>query len=213
MAGGIQAAGLVRYTAVMAAVPDTQPDHRAVDNRRGIVTLITGWLILAVAAVTFILPLGDPRHAGTMLGLLLLGAGALEMVAGSQRRAALIPSVAAGLLTAAIGVLFLTGEWRGYIPAVNIVMIWLVLHSMLLLFATLAGGTSSVRKWTGIAAATDFLLGALLLIGVSIASLVYNLFGPTEYLIARFAWILALSFVATGTMLLEVANCEREGAA
>jgi len=204
----------MRYTPVMAAVPDSQPrDGRAANQRRGTVTLITGWLILAVAAMTFVLPLGDPRHAGTMLGLLLLGAGGLEMVAGSQRNAARFPSMAAGLLTAAAGVLFLTGDWRGYIPAVNIVLIWLVLHSLLLLLATLRGGTSSVRKWTGIAAATDFLLGVLLLIGVSISSLVYNLFGPTEYLIASFAWILALSFVATGTMLLEVANCEREGAA
>ncbi|MCW3798256.1 hypothetical protein OMW55_10630 [Sphingomonas sp. BN140010] len=204
----------MRYTPVMAAVPDSQPnDRRAVDNRRGIVTLITGWLILAIAAMTFILPLGDPRHAGTMLGLLLVAAGGLEIVAGSQRNAARLPSMAAGVLTAVVGVLFLTGEWRGYIPAVNVVLIWLVLHSMLLLLATLRGGTSSVRKWTGIAAATDFLLGALLLIGVSISSLVYNLFGPTEYLVASFAWILALSFVATGTMLLEVANCEREGAA
>ena len=69
-----------------------------------------------------------------------------------------------------------------------------------------------MKRWTGIAAATDFLLGALGVLGVSIASLVYNLFGPTEQLIASFAWVLALSFVATGTMLLEVANCEREGA-
>jgi len=188
-------------------------DSRSANQRRGIVTLVTGWLILAVAAVTAILPLGDPRHAGTMIGLLLLGAGGLEMVAGSQRNAARWPSMGAGLLTAATGLLFLTGEWRGYIPAVNIVLIWLVLHGILLLLATLRGGTSAVRKWTAIAAATDFLLGLLLLIGVSIASLVYNLFGPTEFLVASFAWILALSFVATGTMLLEVANCEREGAA
>jgi len=198
----------MRYTAAMAA-----PDPRSADQRRGTVTLISGWLILAVAVVTAILPLGDPRHAGTMIGLLLLGAGGLEMVAGSQRNAARLPAMAAGLLTAAAGVLFLAGKWRGYIPAVNIVLIWLVLHSLLLLLATLRGGTSSVRKWTAIASATDFLLGLLLLIGVSIASLVYNLFGPTEYLVASFSWILALSFVATGTMLLEVANCEREGAA
>jgi hypothetical protein len=121
--------------------------------------------------------------------------------------------MAAGLLTAATGVLFLMGGWRGYIAAVNVVIIWLALHSLLLLLATLRGGTSGVRKWTGIAAVADFLLAILLLIGVSIASLVYNLFGPTEELVASFSWILALSFAATGTMLLEVANCEREGAA
>ena len=198
----------MRYTAVMEA---TDPAHA--NQRRGIVTLVTGWLILAAAAVTFALPWGDPRHAGTMIGLLLLAAGVLETVAGSQRNAARLPALAAGLLTAAAGLLFLVGGWRGYIPAVNIVIFWLGLHSLLLLLATLRGGTSSVRKWTGIAAAADFLLAILLLIGVSINSLVYNLFGPTEELVASFSWILAVSFAATGTMLLEVANCEREGAA
>lgn len=182
------------------------------DHRRGVLTLITGWLVIALAAVTFVLPLGDPRHAGTMIGLLLVGAGVLETVAGSQREAARLPSVGAGALTVGAGVLFLTGEWRGLVPAVNIVAIWLGLRSLLLLVATWRAGTSSIRRWTAIAAATDFLLAILLFVGVSIASLVYNLFGPTEQLIASFSWVLAVSFLATGTMLLEVANCEREGA-
>lgn len=183
------------------------------DRRRGNLTLITGWLVIAVAAVTFVLPLGDPRHAGTMIGLLLVAAGVLETVAGSQREAARLPAVGAGALTIGAGVLFLTGEWRGLIPAVNIVILWLGLRFVLLAAATMLAGTSSIRRWTAIAAATDFMLGLLLLVGVSIASLVYNLFGPTEQLVASFSWVLALSFLATGTMLLEVASCEREGAA
>lgn len=183
------------------------------DNQRGTLTLISGWLVIAVAAVTFALPLGDPRHAGTMIGLLLLASGAIEAIAGSQREAARIAAVAAGLLTVGAGLMFLTGEWRGLLPAVNIVAIWLALRCLVLLVATWRAGTSSIRQWTAIAAATDFLLAALLIVGVSIASLVYNLFGPTETLVASFSWILALSFLATGTMLLEVANCEREGAA
>ena len=39
--------------------------------------------------------------------------------------------------------------------------------------------------------------------------LIVSLFGPTPPLIAHFAWILAISFVATGSMLLEVASCAR----
>jgi len=191
----------------------TNPEHDPNDQRRGMLTLVTGWLVIAIAAVTFVLPLGDPRHAGTMIGLLLLAAGVLETVAGSQRDAARLPAVGAGALTIGSGVVFLTGEWRGLIPAINIVVLWLGFRSLLLLLATWLAGTSSIRKWTGIAAATDLLLAVLLAIGVSIASLVYNLFGPTETLVASFSWILALSFLATGTMLLEVANCEREGAA
>jgi len=53
-------------------------------------------------------------------------------------------------------------------------------------------------------------LAVLLFAGLSIATLVVSLFGPTQPLIASFAWILAASFVVTGTLLLEVASCERE---
>jgi len=37
-------------------------------------------------------------------------------------------------------------------------------------------------------------------------------FGPTQELVAAFAWVLAASFVANGMMLLEVSSCERDSA-
>jgi hypothetical protein len=55
----------------------------------------------------------------------------------------------------------------------------------------------------------DFLLAVLLITGLSIATIVISLFGPTPPLIASFSWVLAASFVVTGTLLLEVASCER----
>ena len=60
--------------------------------------------------------------------------------------------------------------------------------------------------------ATDFVLGLVLLIGLSLSTVVVLLFGPTPAVVASFAWIVALSFVATGLLLLEVASCERSGA-
>ena len=66
--------------------------------------------------------------------------------------------------------------------------------------------------WTSLSAAMDFLLGIVLLLGLQIATFVIALFGPTQPLIASFAWVLALSFVVTGTLLLEVSSCEREEA-
>jgi hypothetical protein len=56
----------------------------------------------------------------------------------------------------------------------------------------------------------DLILGLVLLVGLSIAALVYTLFGPTSPLIASFAWILALSFVVNGLLLLEVASVARQ---
>jgi hypothetical protein len=46
--------------------------------------------------------------------------------------------------------------------------------------------------------------------GLSITTIVISLFGPTEPLVASFAWFLAASFVANGLLLLEVASCERQ---
>jgi hypothetical protein len=68
----------------------------------------------------------------------------------------------------------------------------------------------SVRVWTGISAGVDLLLGLLLMAGLSITTIVVSLFGPTEPLVASFAWFLAVSFVVNGLLLLEVASCERE---
>jgi uncharacterized membrane protein HdeD (DUF308 family) len=180
---------------------------------RARVTSTVAWLIITLAAASALLPLDDHLRGPALMGWLLIAAGTLEVVAGTQRRAARIPAIFAGLATAGVGTLFVTGGSRGLLAAATLVTVWLLLRGLVLVLVTVAAGSSSVRKWTLIAAATDFLLGALLLLGVSIASLVYNLFGPTEQLIASFAWVFALSFVATGTMLLEVANCEREGAA
>ena len=45
--------------------------------------------------------------------------------------------------------------------------------------------------------------------GLSIATLVVTLFGATTPLIASFAWVLALSFLVNGMMLLQVASAAR----
>ncbi|MDL2341321.1 MAG: hypothetical protein QFB89_08335, partial [Pseudomonadota bacterium] len=61
-------------------------------------------------------------------------------------------------------------------------------------------------------AGMDFLLAVLLVAGLSIATLVVSIFGPTQSLLASFSWVLAASFVVSGNLLLEVANCERDSA-
>lgn len=182
------------------------------NSSRALLTTIAAWLIIALGVGAALLPFDDHLRGPVLIGWLLIGAGTLEAIAGTQRRSAMIPGVFAGLATVGIGVLFVMGGSRGLLAAATLVTVWLLLRSLVLVLVTVASKGSSIRRWTLIAAATDFLLGALLLLGVSLASLVYNLFGPTEQLVASFAWVLALSFFTTGTMLLEVASCEREGA-
>ena len=65
----------------------------------------------------------------------------------------------------------------------------------------------------GLSAGMDFVLAALLIAGLSVATLIVSIFGPTPQLIASFAWVLAASFVVNGLLLLEVASCERTNGA
>ena len=120
--------------------------------------------------------------------------------------------MAAGIVTALAGLLFIVDPETHFFPRVVPIIGWLLLRSLILLGA-LTETSGSVRRWTAISAGLDFLLGVLLITGLSISTIVISLFGPTQELVATFAWILAASFVVNGLMLLEVASCERGEAA
>jgi hypothetical protein len=109
--------------------------------------------------------------------------------------------------------MFLAREETRFLPNLTVITFWLLLRVLLLVWATLQAGGSAVRRWTGLAAATDLALAAILILGLQLASIIVALFGATSELIASFSWVLALSFLATGAMLLQIAACEREGAA
>jgi hypothetical protein len=139
-----------------------------------------------------------------MLGL----AGVFETLAGAQRQQARKLAMLAGIITLVAAGLFFSDQATKFAPAVIIVAGWLFLRSITLgIASSLESG--SVKIWTGLAAAADFLLAVVLAVGFSAATLVISLFGATEQMVAQFAWVLAISFVATGAMLLEVARCAR----
>jgi len=121
-------------------------------------------------------------------------------------------AMAAGIVTALAGLLFLIDPETHFSPAVTLIIGWLILRSLILAYAS-THLDGSVRTWMGLSAGMDFLLAVLLIAGLSISALVINIFGPTPQLIASFAWVLAASFVVNGLLLLEVASCERDEAA
>jgi hypothetical protein len=86
-----------------------------------------------------------------------------------------------------------------------------LLRGLILAAATAETGRS-LRLWTAFSAGMDFLLAILLIAGLSLATIVVAVFGPTRELIASFAWILAASFAVNGLMLLQVANCAEDSA-
>ena len=166
-------------------------------------------ILLGVAAA--LLPAGKMIHSD-LIGGLLVAAGLIETIAGSMRREARTFAMAAGVVTALAGLLFVLNPETHFFPTVWPVIGWLLIRSLILVGA-LTETEGSVRRWTAISAGMDFLLAVLLIAGLSTSTIVVSLFGPTRELVASFAWILAASFVVNGLMLLEVASCERDAAA
>jgi hypothetical protein len=172
---------------------------------------IAGVAMILLSAGAALLPV-EKGISGSTIGALLLAAGLIEIAAGSLRRDTRDLAMLAGGITVLAGLLFLLNREARFFPTVNIVIGWLALRSVILAFKS-RRVSDSIRTWTTVAAATDLLLGMVLLLGLSLSSVVILLFGPTPAIVATFAWIVALSFVATGMLLLEVASCEREEAA
>ena len=172
---------------------------------------VAGIAIILLGAGAAFLPAGK-TIASDIIGGLLIAAGAIETVAGSLRRESRTFAMAAGIVTAAAGLLFIVSPEAHFFPRVFPIVGWLVVRS-LILGVSLMRVDGSVRRWTAISAGLDLMLGVLLIAGLSIATIVISVFGPTPELIAAFAWVLAASFVVNGLMLMEVASCERELAA
>lgn len=170
--------------------------------------MVAGFAIMFLAAGAALLP-AEKGISSDVIGALLIAAGLIELIAGSLRSVVKPYAMSAGAVTALAGLLFLVNPETGLFPNVIPIVGWLVLRSLILAYASthLAG---SVRIWMGLSAGMDFLLAVLLVAGLSIATIVVSLFGPTQPLVAGFAWVLAASFVVNGLLLLEVAGCERE---
>lgn len=171
---------------------------------------VAGILIILVGIAAALLPAGK-TISSDMIGGLLIATGLIETLAGSLRRGTRPYVMAAGVVTALAGLLFITNPETHFFPRVWPIIGWLLLRSLILGAAT-AETRGSVRRWTAFSAAIDLLLAVLLLAGLSISTIVVDVFGPTRELIASFAWILAASFVANGLLQLQVASCAEESA-
>lgn len=168
---------------------------------------VAGLAIIVLGACAALMPAGKTIPSD-LIGALMIAAGLIETVAGSLRRDVRIYAMAAGGATAVAGLLFVLNPETHFFPTVVPIIGWLIVRSLILAYASthLSG---SVRRWMGLSAGMDFLLAVLLVAGLSIATIIVSLFGPTEPLVASFSWVLAASFVVTGLLLLEVASCER----
>ncbi|WP_294122379.1 hypothetical protein [Sphingomonas sp.] len=178
------------------------------DHDRSRRIAMAGWLIILVAGGAAALPALSPAQGAIVIGSMLVLSGLIEVVAGTQRKQTRKLAMLAGVFTIFAGLLFTTDQATKFAPTLLIIAGWLFLRSVTLA-AACALEHGSVQFWTGLAAGVDFLLAFLLAVGFSAATLVLSLFGATPQMIAQFAWVLAVSFLTTGAMLLEVAKCAR----
>ncbi len=186
----------------MEALPTSQSRR----SRRATWIRASGWLILLLAVGAALLPWVDRSSGALVIGGMMLAGGLIEIFAGTLRHETPKLAITAGVVTMIAGALFLRDLASPFAPFLTIVMGWLFARGVLLTIASRLehGG---LRFWTGVAAATDLALAVLLAIGLSIAGVVLVLFDAAEPLVASFAWVLAISFIATGLLLLEVASC------
>ena len=183
----------------------TQAHNRWSEPVRARALRVAGIVIILLGVAAAVLPAGK-TISSDMIGGLLIAAGLLETVAGTLRLRTRPFVMAAGTVTALAGLLFVMNPETHLFPRVWPIIGWLLVRSIILAAATAETG-GSVRLWTAFSAGMDFLLAILLIAGLSIATIVIDVFGPTRELIASFAWILAASFVVNGLMLLQVASC------
>ena len=183
--------------------------HRLSDRTRARGIRVAGFAIILLGAGAALLP-AEKGISSDVLGAMLVAAGLIEIVSGSLRSQVRELAMGAGAVTVLAGLLFIINPETQFFPTVWPIIGWLVLRSLILGYAS-THSRGSVRRWMGLSAGTDLLLAILMIAGLSIATIVVSVFGPTPPLIASFSWVLAASFVVTGLMLLEVASCEREG--
>ena len=172
---------------------------------------VAGIAIILLGASAALLPAGKTIPSD-MIGGLLIAAGLIETIAGTLRREVRAYAMAAGIVTALAGLLFVLNPETHFFPTVWPIIAWLLVRSVVLAAAAVET-RGSVRTWTGLSAGVDFLLAILLITGLSISTIVISVFGPTRELVATFAWVLAASFIVNGLLLLEVASCEQEAPA
>ena len=177
------------------------------DQARKLTIRTAGVLIVLLALGAALLPLEHGLPGRLVVGALLLVAGLIELAAALARRIHKPSAAIAGGATVIAGLRLVLDPNAGFFPVLNLVILWLVVRTAALAFAA-SRSREPLQGWFVLAAATDFLLAVLLLSGMPVALVVAGLFGPTSEIIATFAWILAISFVATGALLIAAAPAE-----
>jgi len=181
--------------------------RRAASHSRARLIAASGGSIILLGIGAAFSPLLDDVSAAAVLGSLMIAAGIVELMAGMIRHETRKLAASTGAVTIVAGAVLVFNRDNGLLPNATIVSAWLLTRAVVLMLTSrLAHG--SAKRFLGFSAAIDFVLGAALIAGLSVSTLIVTIFGPSPQLLASYGWVLALSFIATGTLLLEVASSE-----
>lgn len=179
--------------------PDTEPRE---------VIRAAGYAVILASAAAAILPATKFENGPLIVGGLMFIVGLLEVLANLLRATGKRAATAAGLASVGAGLLIFV-QVTSFVTTVYVFIGWLLLRGLLLSLSSIEN-VGPIRRATIIAAAVDFILAGVVWTGLTAGMLVIALFGPTQPIIANFAWILALSFIASGLLLVKVANGQPE---
>lgn len=165
-----------------------------------------GIAIIASSAAAALLPAGNFENGPQIVGSLMIFVGLIETAANALRRSGQW-AVAAGMASLVAGGLILGQSTTSFLTTVYVVIGWLVLRGLLLLMSEFATPRRTLPVTAGVAV-LDLLLAGVVWTGLTASSLVIALFGPTELVIAKFAWVMAISFAGAGLLVVRVGSKE-----
>jgi uncharacterized membrane protein HdeD (DUF308 family) len=176
--------------------PDAQPRD---------VIRMAGYAVILVSASAALLPAANFDNGPLIVGGLMFIVGLLETMANLLRAESRKAALAAGLASLGAGLFMILQPVTSFVTTVFVLVGWLAIRGLLLALSA-AEAAGSTRRAALAAAVTDFFLAGIVWTGLTASTLVIALFGPTKPIIADFAWVLAISFVAAGLLLVKVAS-------
>lgn len=186
----------------------TMSDWQAPDTQPREIIRAAGFAVIAVSGAAALLPAGNFANGPEIVGGLMVVVGLLEVIANLLRTRKQRAATAAGLASVGAGLLIILQPGTSFLTTVYVFIGWLLLRGLLLLLSA-AEASEPMKRAAMAAAAVDFVLAAMVWTGLTASTLVIALFGPTRPIIADFAWLVAVSFVAAGLLLLKAAGDKR----
>lgn len=180
--------------------PDTRPRE---------VIRAAGFAVILASAAAALLPAADFDNGPLIVGGLMFIVGLLEVLANLFRETRRRAGIAAGAASVAAGVLIFAQPVTSFVTTVYVFIGWLLVRGLLLLLSVIEN-VGSTRRATMVAAAIDLVLAGVVWTGLTASAMVIALFGPTKPIIADFAWVVAISFVGSGLLLVKLANDQIE---